>query len=573
MGELGRVVRLGAALALQLLALWGTGMFWYFRTSDPAADPLPAVGMVVMCASLLGLGLASVSSATLGRHARTCSTAACVAAPCSALVVLAGGGFTQTGDSVGLVLAVLCCLVSWVCNAFSLLASAGALTSLGLPARIAAVVCAAVCAVAPRSLARLAVDAGQGVVLFAVSMVMCAAVCALARRESCALFERTTQASEAPADVQLTQPATFLPLGHGLYLLLGVFGFAAGMSFFFGIDADFAHVSALSIAPLVLIALVGLKVRSRVSLDALHMASFVIAAGAFLSIGFVWDESIVVSGALFGAAEACFYVLMFTLLAAIAQRNERNAAVVFGWGLGLFAFGWGVCGSGFNFLAHIFIFQVPTLVFPLAWAFIAFNAWFLHGFSLDTAVAGIEETRDVVVLGTRYGLWPDGQAEDGLTSEGRGASSDPGRGADSWPAGYAGGESSSSGRRAGVTGVAGAPSSSGIATDPRRAGGPGVSAFASAGRQGVSLDGAGAPTAAALPSIEERIAGLAQAAGLTGREREVFDLLARGRNAHYLQEQLGISRNTAKTHIAHIYTKLGVHSQQELIDLLEQSAS
>ena len=345
MGEKGRAVRLGAALALQLCALWGTGTFWYFRTSDPAFDALPTVGMVVMCACLLGLGLASASSATLGRHARTCSTAACVAAPCSALVALAGGGFAQTGDAVGLALAVLCCLASWACNAFSLLACAGALTSLGLSARIAAVVCAAVCAVAPRSLARLAVDAGQGVMLFIASMLMCAAACALARRESCALFERTTQASEAPADVQLTQPATFLPLGHGLYLLLGVFGFAAGMSFFFGIDADFAHVSALSIAPLALIALVGLRVRSRVSLDALHIASFVIAAGAFLSIGFVWDESIVVSGALFGAAEACFYVLMFTLLAAIAQRNERNASVVFGWGLGLFALGWGVCGS------------------------------------------------------------------------------------------------------------------------------------------------------------------------------------------------------------------------------------
>lgn len=559
MGEKGRAVRLGAALALQLCALWGTGTFWYFRTSDPAFDALPTVGMVVMCACLLGLGLASASSATLGRHARTCSTAACVAAPCSALVALAGGGFAQTGDAVGLALAVLCCLASWACNAFSLLACAGALTSLGLSARIAAVVCAAVCAVAPRSLARLAVDAGQGVMLFVASMLMCAAACALARRESCALFERTTQASEAPADVQLTQPATFLPLGHGLYLLLGVFGFAAGMSFFFGIDADFAHVSALSIAPLALIALVGLRVRSRVSLDALHIASFVIAAGAFLSIGFVWDESIVVSGALFGAAEACFYVLMFTLLAAIAQRNERNASVVFGWGLGLFALGWGVCGSGFNALAHIFIMQVPTLVFPLAWAFIAFNAWFLRGFSLDAAVAGIEETRDVVAAGVRCGA-----AEDSGLPEGHGTTPACGHRGDVRAAWDGAGDSSLVGRRPDAMGAAGVSPVSGPAGHP--------GASVPAGRQGSPAGGAGAPHASAAPSLEERIAGLAQASGLTDREREVFDLLARGRNAHYLQEQLGISRNTAKTHIAHIYTKLGVHSQQELIDLLEGSA-
>ncbi len=43
----------------------------------------------------------------------------------------------------------------------------------------------------------------------------------------------------------------------------------------------------------------------------------------------------------------------------------------------------------------------------------------------------------------------------------------------------------------------------------------------------------------------------------------------RGRNARYLQDQLSITRNTAKSHIAHIYVKLGVHSQQELIDLVE----
>ncbi|MCR5582478.1 MAG: LuxR family transcriptional regulator, partial [Eggerthellaceae bacterium] len=32
-----------------------------------------------------------------------------------------------------------------------------------------------------------------------------------------------------------------------------------------------------------------------------------------------------------------------------------------------------------------------------------------------------------------------------------------------------------------------------------------------------------------------------------------------------------ISRNTAKSHIKHVYSKLGVHSHQELIDLAERS--
>ncbi len=59
--------------------------------------------------------------------------------------------------------------------------------------------------------------------------------------------------------------------------------------------------------------------------------------------------------------------------------------------------------------------------------------------------------------------------------------------------------------------------------------------------------------------------------GLTPREREVFELLARGRNASYVAETLVISDNTAKTHAKHIYKKLGVNTQQQLMDLVEKA--
>ena len=60
--------------------------------------------------------------------------------------------------------------------------------------------------------------------------------------------------------------------------------------------------------------------------------------------------------------------------------------------------------------------------------------------------------------------------------------------------------------------------------------------------------------------------------GLTPRESEIVRLLARGRNAPYIQEKLVLSRNTVKTHVANIYAKVGVHSQQELIDAVEANA-
>ena len=58
--------------------------------------------------------------------------------------------------------------------------------------------------------------------------------------------------------------------------------------------------------------------------------------------------------------------------------------------------------------------------------------------------------------------------------------------------------------------------------------------------------------------------------GLTPRELEVFQMLARGRDRTYIQEQLVVSRNTVKTHVKHIYAKLDIHSHQDLIDLVEK---
>jgi|GEM_PF-5509132 len=57
---------------------------------------------------------------------------------------------------------------------------------------------------------------------------------------------------------------------------------------------------------------------------------------------------------------------------------------------------------------------------------------------------------------------------------------------------------------------------------------------------------------------------------LSKRETEVFQLLAKGYNMSRIKDELVISEGTAKTHIFHIYKKLDVHNQQELIDLIDE---
>ena len=78
--------------------------------------------------------------------------------------------------------------------------------------------------------------------------------------------------------------------------------------------------------------------------------------------------------------------------------------------------------------------------------------------------------------------------------------------------------------------------------------------------------------AAEAESVEGRCRELGERHGLTERETEIFAMLARGRNGSFVQSRYVISRNTVKTHVKHIYRKLGVHSQQELIDLVEAAA-
>lgn len=73
--------------------------------------------------------------------------------------------------------------------------------------------------------------------------------------------------------------------------------------------------------------------------------------------------------------------------------------------------------------------------------------------------------------------------------------------------------------------------------------------------------------------IPEACAELATTFALTPREREVLSLLARGRTAAYVGRALGISPDTAKTHIRSIYHKMDIHTQQDLMDLIEATAS
>lgn len=86
-------------------------------------------------------------------------------------------------------------------------------------------------------------------------------------------------------------------------------------------------------------------------------------------------------------------------------------------------------------------------------------------------------------------------------------------------------------------------------------------------------DGAGdAGAGSRPPSFKERCDRASARYGLTPREVEVFCLLAKGRNAEYIAERLVVSPATVKSHIYHIYRKLGINSQQRLMNIVDDEA-
>jgi DNA-binding NarL/FixJ family response regulator len=101
--------------------------------------------------------------------------------------------------------------------------------------------------------------------------------------------------------------------------------------------------------------------------------------------------------------------------------------------------------------------------------------------------------------------------------------------------------------------------------------------FNTRSREGL-LQAFGSQTAArvAVPSadhINAKLLLLAERFSLTERETEALSLLAFGKTVSAITQDLGITENTAKTHIKRAYAKLGVHSKQEMIDLIEEAYS
>lgn len=84
----------------------------------------------------------------------------------------------------------------------------------------------------------------------------------------------------------------------------------------------------------------------------------------------------------------------------------------------------------------------------------------------------------------------------------------------------------------------------------------------------VARPGEGETNGASADTLDGRCEALAQSHGLTPREVQIVRLLSRGRSKQYIAETLYLSENTVRTYTRRIYSKLDIHSRQELQDAL-----
>ena len=415
---------------------------------------------------LVALALASTwRGARLGGARLPAASLACLICGAAASLAAQAGGALPA-------LVASACLVDVGCSLTCVSLCVGAMR---MPARAAGACIAGASALAYGCRAALAgLDAQAGYLAFVLAGIGCACLAlALGLREPAG-----APASETPAELAVTHPTSFLPLGHKLYVSLFAFEAAYGFAITVGEFAEGAGWSPVVLALIVASVALVAAPRPGGKADWLLMACILCTLAGILSFSLGAPGAQALGSVALAAGSGLFQVLAFFTLVALGSRNPLGGLTAAAWGSAAMYLGV-ICGANAGHLAEGWFTDPSTASLAAAvaaFAYVAVMLVILNGFSIQRTIASVE----------------------GVSS-------------------------------------------------PSASGGDAV-------------------------GIAHACDQLAARHGLTAREREVLELLARGRNSPFIQETLGVSYNTARTHVRHIYEKCGFHAHQELIDEVERQA-
>lgn len=396
-----------------------------------------------------------------------------------------------------------------------------------------------------------------------------------------------TSAGDSVDDLKLADPTAFLPVFHGVFVCILLFSAASGFALTFNEVAS-APPTLLANTPLLALLLLFLLLSwGNKREDVLFTLSVLIVMAGFLTTPLSFNETFAnTSSTLLRFGEQCFDVLAWTVVAAIGRRNVYGCLVSAGVMQVMSSIGT-LIGAMSGHITNDFVatdfFIATGFALNMVFVFFAFLWCGFRTFSFTDAIKSVTavshpssgeqgepvgesllDRKEALAAGTEGGFARAGDAE-------RTAA-----GAASTPAEATTGCEAEEARQhePGRSDCDEPPAQRyGCRTygEPDADTGKTAGAMTSSSGEEPALE-AGA-TAPAPDQLDENCARLSDEFGLTAREREVFVLLAHGRNGRYIMDHLVISRNTTKSHIKHIYSKLGVHSHQELIDLATSGES
>lgn len=336
----------------------------------------------------------------------------------------------------------------------------------------------------------------------------------------------------SPTVLDATNPSSFLPFSSFVYVTILIFNAACGFEMAQTGGSLTPTWEVLSFLPVGFVLIAALaRPRGPLKLDALHTAATVLVFAGLLLVLLRLIPAAGSGPAAFGAAaflrggSDIFIVLTYFLIAALGSRNPAGAltASAFAFSASWLGIAAGAFGqSALETLLHQSTEATPLITVVVIFAFVVYNFVCLRNRSFDGSVAAVVPA-----------YVPEGASDSEAISTA--------------------GSAEMSGRAASHEG--GAPSQ----TEPQP--------------ESPTLAAPENPSPNDDARIDRGCNAVAEQFGLTSREEDVLALLARGRTSPVIQKKLTVSHNTVKSHVRHIYAKLGVHSQQELIDLVDEMAA
>ena len=333
----------------------------------------------------------------------------------------------------------------------------------------------------------------------------------LAFTTSKGVFEEI-RVSHSASELSATNPFSFVPLKSLFMLSLFIYQFVFGFSMRLGEATGGVVNESWIVAPLAILVVFGALRLKRPNADDLNDIAVLVVICAFLAILVGSQDYVGYASSLLAAGSTILNLVAWVALLGLTSNNHFAAPAVIGFGRGICSIG-SITGAQVGIMTNDFIATQPEMVNYVAASMVlilvVFSFLVMRRFSFSGTAAGLVPMQVPV-------------------------------------------EEPSSAQEAGDS-VSTKPEISDTPDSP----GDASVRIAAPDKENDLRRG-----------FDEKCLDLAEQYGLTAREKDVFLLLARGRNRDYIQEMLVISKNTVKVHVKHIYQKMDVHSHQELIDLV-----